>query len=614
MTYYSINEAAEQWNLTPRRLQQLCTNGAIVGAVKDGRTWRIPSDAYVPIQRPNRKRTKTLLPLPIGIADYRIASTEYYYIDKTLLIRDFLDRRPKVSLFTRPRRFGKTLNMDMLRVFFENRKEDTSIYFLNKKIWKCGEEYRSYQGQYPVIFLSLKDSKFDTWEATLNTISKLIQEEYGRHSELADNPDCNPVEKEYYRTIVAGTNDEVELSRSLAILSSMLCKAYRKEVVIIIDEYDTPIQQGYVKGFYDQAINFIRNLFSGAFKDNPNLAFGFLTGILRVAKESIFSGLNNLKVNTIMDERYNEYFGFTRREVLDMLAYYGQKDKLKEVCEWYDGYDFGGREIFNPWSVINYVDENFTPKAFWQSTGSNEIIGDILSSASPEIMENLRKLMQGEPLTALVDTDVIYPDVKRNQSSIYSFLLMAGYLKNAEILPQNDGSYLCKIAIPNKEIAFVYAKEIIERAQPINAESTANTIKTAILEKDTTTLQRGIEQFLLQTISVYDTSSEAFYQGLMIGLCAILNDRYTVRSNRESGLGRFDIQLSPIQKNLPGFIFELKASKNTDEDLDKLAGTAIQQIKDKKYDAELREQGCGKIIHVGIAFRGKEVAIKSEAQ
>ena len=315
-----------------------------------------------------------------------------------------------------------------------------------------------------------------------------------------------------------------------------------------------------------------------------------------------------------MDERYNEYFGFTRREVLDLLAYYGQKDKLDEVCEWYDGYDFGGRGIFNPWSVINYVDENFTPKAFWQSTGSNEIIGDILSSASPETMENLRKLMQGETITALVDTDVIYPDVKRNQSSIYSFLLMAGYLKNAEILPQNDGSYLCKIAIPNKEIAFVYAKEIIERAQPIHAESSANIIKAAILGKDTEALKSGLEQFLLQTISVYDTSSEAFYQGLLIGLCAILNDRYIVRSNRESGLGRFDIQLSPIQKNMPGFIFELKSSKNPSEDLDKLANNAIQQIKDKKYDAEMREQGCSEIIHIGIAFRGKEVAITSNTQ
>ena len=290
----------------------------------------------------------------------------------------------------------------------------------------------------------------------------------------------------------------------------MLRKHYGIETVIIIDEYDTPIQQGYASGYYDQVVAFVRNLFSGAFKDNSSLAYGFMTGILRVAKESIFSGMNNLKVNTIMDDRYGAYFGFSKEEVAQMLAHYGHADKLVEVCEWYDGYQFGSTEIFNPWSVINYVDEKCWTKAFWQSTGSNEIIGDILAAATPEITENLRKLMQGETVTTYVDTGVIYPEVKKNPTSIYSFLLVAGYLRCTEIIPQNDGNFMCRVSIPNKEIAFVYAKEIISRLLPERGESTAAAIQQAIFERNTEALQKHISAYLMETISVYDTGSEAF--------------------------------------------------------------------------------------------------------
>ena len=357
----------------------------------------------------------------------------------------------------------------------------------------------------------------------------------------------------------------------------MLHKHYQMETVIIIDEYDTPIQQGYSNGYYKEVVSFIRNLFSGAFKDNASLAYGFLTGILRVAKESVFSGLNNLKVNSIMDDRYSEYFGFTKLEVSELLSYYNNSEKLDEVCEWYDGYRFGHQEIFNPWSVVNYVDDNCYPKAFWQATGSNEIIGDILSAASPEVTKNLRLLMQGEQIATYIDTDVIYPDLKRNQSSIYSFLLVAGYLKNTEIVPQNDGNFMSRVSIPNREISFVYAKEVISRIGGSVTESTATAIQQAIFEKDVDKLKQHIETYLIQTISYYDKASEAVYQGLMIGLCAILNNRYSVESNRESGDGRFDIQLKPHGDGLPGFVFELKWTKDIDEDLDKLAKSALKQ-------------------------------------
>lgn len=611
MCYLSIGEVAKKWGITPRRVQQLCKKGQIEGAVKQGRVWVIPESAALGVK--NRGGTRTgLLPLPVGISGYVEAVTHYYYIDKTLMIRDFIDALTKVSLFTRPRRFGKTLNMDMLRVFFERSEVDTSVYFKDKAIWACGEYYRSFQGKYPVIYLTFKDVKYGEWKKALKNIAEIIGSEYARHAELGSSEKCNAVERTYYQRIIEGKADDVDLARSLFMLSAMLHKHYGAEAVIIIDEYDTPIQQGYESGYYDEVIAFIRNLFSGAFKDNSNLAFGFMTGILRVAKESIFSGMNNLKVNTIMDDRFSSYFGFTKDEVEAMLAYYGREDKLDEACKWYDGYRFGGSEIFNPWSVINYVDESCTPKAFWQSTGSNEIIGTIISAATDDVTEKLRTLMQGETVTTFIDTGVIYPEIKRDPSSIFSFLLVAGYLKNTEIVPQGDGNYMCKIAIPNKEISYVYAKEIIAKLNPEGMESTAARIRQAVYERDVGELRSGIEDYLIRTISFHDTATEAFYQGLMLGLCAILNNRYSVRSNRESGFGRFDIQLMPLSSELPGLIFELKASKDETEDLDALAKSALKQIAEKQYKEEMAESGIQEILGIGIAFRGKSVRVESD--
>ena len=270
--------------------------------------------------------------LPIGISEYQEASTEYYYVDKTLLIRDFLDERPKVSLFTRPRRFGKTLNMDMLRVFFEKTEEDTSVYFRDKKIWSCDQSYLDQQGKYPVIFLSLKDVKGSSWEETFRMIRGLLADEFQRHKELADSDALNEYEKDRFSSLAATTASEVDYQMSLQTLTRLLHQHHGVAPIVIIDEYDTPIQQGHVNGFYDAVVGFMRNLFSGGLKDN-----GFLTGILRVAKESIFSGLNNLKVNSILEDRYSEYFGFTPEEVQEMAAYYGVPEKYQELCDWYDG-------------------------------------------------------------------------------------------------------------------------------------------------------------------------------------------------------------------------------------------------------------------------------------
>lgn len=601
MEYLSCSDASKAMGFSVRRIQQMCKNGELSGAIKEGRKWLIPDET---IHMNHFAKNKSL---PIGVSDFKLATTGYYYVDKTLMIRDFLDKKPMVSLFTRPRRFGKTLNMDMLRVFFEKTNEDTSVYFKDKQIWQCGDYYTKHQGQYPVIFLTFKDVKSMTWEETFQKIRRLISLEFIRHNELETSSVLTAYEKEQYHLLAGDNGDEVDCQMGLQLLSLLLHKHYGRECIIIIDEYDTPIQQGHTCNFYPEIVNFMRNFFSGGLKDNPHLAFGFLTGILRVAKESIFSGMNNLKTYSILDDGYSSYFGFTEKEVKDMLRYYGKDDKYNELSEWYDGYRFGNTEIFNPWSVINYISDNCFPKAFWQSTGSNEIIGEIIQTATPEITKDLYKLLCGEKIAAYIDTGVIYPEVQNNPYSIYSFLLVAGYLKVANIYPQSDGNFMCDVAIPNKEITFVYEKEVLNRT---NQNSLAISISQAIFSKDTQKLQALLEDFMVKSISSIDGANEGFYHGMMLGLCAILGNRYKIRSNRESGLGRFDIQLMPLTKGMPGFIFEFKHTKDEHTDLSALADSALQQIETKKYDTELRDNGVNSIIRIGIAFRGKSAVVK----
>lgn len=601
MEYLSCSDASKAMGFSVRRIQQMCKNGELPGAIKEGRKWLIPDET---IHMNHFVKNKSL---PIGVSDFKLATTGYYYVDKTLMIRDFLDKKPMVSLFTRPRRFGKTLNMDMLRVFFEKTNEDTSVYFKDKQIWQCGDYYTKHQGQYPVIFLTFKDVKSMTWEETFQKIRRLISLEFIRHNELETSSVLTAYEKEQYHLLAGDSGDEVDCQMGLQLLSLLLHKHYGRECIIIIDEYDTPIQQGHTCNFYPEIVNFMRNFFSGGLKDNPHLAFGFLTGILRVAKESIFSGMNNLKTYSILDDGYSSYFGFTEKEVKDMLRYYGKDDKYNELSEWYDGYRFGNTEIFNPWSVINYISDNCFPKAFWQSTGSNEIIGEIIQAATPEITKDLYKLLCGEKIAAYIDTGVIYPEVQNNPYSIYSFLLVAGYLKVANIYPQSDGNFMCDVAIPNKEITFVYEKEVLNRT---NQNSLAISISQAIFSKDTQKLQALLEDFMVKNISSIDGANEGFYHGMMLGLCAILGNRYKIRSNRESGLGRFDIQLMPLAKGMPGFIFEFKHTKDEHTDLSALADSALQQIETKKYDTELRDNGVNSIIRIGIAFRGKSAVVR----
>ena len=617
----SCKEIAIEWEVPIRTVNDWCKKGKIPGAIKVGRDWQIPNDAVRPADgrvssgKYVKKKNVGTRSLPIGVSDYIRAQAEYYYVDKTLLIKQFLDQKPLVSLFTRPRRFGKTLNMDMLRVFFEISDEDTSKYFVDKAIWKCGEEYRKHQGKYPVIFLTFKDVKFDSWEETVVKIRGLLQKEFGRHQELLNSSELAEYEKAYFAKVLKEEASEVEMSEALERLSQMLSTHYGKAPIIIIDEYDTPIQEGYSKDFYDEIIGFMRNFFSGAFKDNKNITYGFLTGILRIAQESIFSGLNNLTVNSVMDDEYDEFFGFTSSEVRKMLEYYGVADKEDELREWYDGYLFGSTEIYNPWSVINYISRGCIPQAYWVNTGKNEVLEDVLTIATDDITERLYALLRGERVIARIDQNVIYRSLAEDPANIYSLLLVAGYLKTPKKELQADGAYLCEVSIPNKEIAAVYKSEILSHLMQIGAitRTTANMIAESLYANDIKKLQKAISEYMNKSISFYDAGAEGFYHGLTLGLIALLDNQYRIKSNRESGDGRYDISLIPREKKYPGIIMELKWKSGLDEvELEKLSTEALNQIDEKRYELELKEEGIENIIKLGIAFSGKKVVIKSK--
>ncbi len=620
----TCKEKALEWNVSPRSVNDMCKKGRIQGAIKEKGSWLIPDDSPKPMDgrvsngkyiKKNMVAKAEVKSLPIGISDYVRAQEEYYYVDKTLLIKEFLDKKPLVSLFTRPRRFGKTLNMDMLKVFFEISDKNTSKYFADKNIWQCGEEYRSHQGKYPVIFLTFKDVKFDTWDATIDKIRGLLQEEYGRHQELLNSDKLSQYEKEYFTKIISATANEVELTSSLERLSKMLASHYDKAPVIIIDEYDTLIQDGYSKDFYDEIIGFMRNFFSGAFKDNKNLSYGFLTGILRIAQESIFSGLNNLTVNSVMDEEYDSFFGFTESEVKAMLSYYGVSDKEEELKDWYDGYLFGSEEIYNPWSVINYISKGCLPQAYWVNTGKNEILDDVLRVATDDITERLYDLLQGERVVARIDQNVVYRSLAEDPANIYSLLLVAGYLKTPKKELQADGSYLCEVSIPNREIAAVYKSEILSHFLQTGAitRTTANKIAESLYANDYKKLQSAIGEYMDKSIGFFDGGAEGFYHGLMLGLIALMDNQYKIKSNRESGDGRFDVSLIPREKRYPGIILELKwKEKLSDVELEKWSNEALKQIGELRCDSEMKEDGITEILKFGIAFSGKKVCVRTE--
>ena len=541
------------------------------------------------------------LPPPVGTSDWATFSRDWYCVDKTLLIKELIDSRSRVVLFTRPRRFGKTTALNMIRAFYEG---EASL-FADKKIWAAGEEYRKEQGAHPVIYLTFKDVKQTTAEATFRKLTSLLSSEIFRYRDAVANGLKDEVKKRELDAVYRGTSGREELAESLGLLCEAIEAHGGKKPVILIDEYDQPITTASTYGFYDEMCTFMRVFLSGALKDNAHCHLGIMTGVLRVAKEGILSGLNNPAVWTVFDERFSQYFGFTEEEVAAMAKYYGAEDKLPEIKQWYDGYDFAGTEIYNPWSVLQYFSHNCKPDAYWLDTSSNDLITEIVRDLPHDMVRTLEALLRDEtPYVAMAKDLGPYRDIVKNKASLYALLVSAGYLKVAS--PLEEG--VCAVAIPNHEIAQVFVGDIRDK---INRHLSVGTgdIATAIVRRDMPAFREAIASFLLESVSYFDAAAEGFYHGLTLGFLAVLRKRFRVLSNVESGEGRFDIALKPLVEPFPAFIIEVKKADSPDADLKALARAAREQIDGRQYDATFRAEGIADIEKIGLAYCKNRVEI-----
>ena len=539
-------------------------------------------------------RTGGLLPPPVGTSDWARFSRTSYCVDKTLILKDLIDAESTVVLFTRPRRFGKTTMLEMIRAFYEG---EVSL-FHDKKIWAAGEKYQNEQGTHPAIFLSFKDIKQTTAAEAFTRLAAVIGDEVARFADCIENGWGNGARKRSLRKVMNREGTKDELSESLGLLSEAVHAFTKKLPVILIDEYDQPITTASTNGFYDEMCNFMRVFLSGALKDNRHCHMGIMTGVLRVAKEGILSGLNNPEVWTVFEQKYSQYFGFTEDEVAEMARYYGAADKLPEIKAWYDGYDFGGTEIYNPWSVLRYFQCNCKPDAYWLDTSSNDLISAIVRDLPHDMVRTLEALLRDEtPRVQMAKELGPYKDVMANKSSLYALLVSAGYLKVASSIEEG----MCKVALPNHELSLVFVNDIkakINAALPVGTGD----IVGALLDRDADALREAIAAFLLESVSYFDAAAEGFFHGLTLGFLATLRKRFRVLSNVESGEGRFDIALKPLVKPFPAFIIEVKAADSATDDLKSLARDARAQIDGKKYDATFRAEGITDIEKIGLAY------------
>ena len=545
------------------------------------------------------KKTRNRKPLPIGVSDFKeIVENNYYYIDKTKLIEDILHYRAKVNLFTRPRRFGKTLNMSMIKYFFDmENKEENQKLFNGLNISES--EHMQEQGQYPVIYISFRNMEEVSWENCLSQIRDLIRNIYiefkyiRKKMDEFDLMDFNNI---------CFNNENSNWKGSLKALTKYLYEYYGKKAVVLIDEYDTPIIQAYQEGYYKQAISFFKKFYGDAMKDNEYLQFGIMTGILRIAKEGIFSGLNNLKVNNIFSEKYSEYYGLTENEVVEAVKYYGLEYEMEDVREWYDGYQFGETEIYNPWSIINFLDEKKL-RPYWIGVSGNKTIYDLLGKADKKVIEDLEKLFVGKTVYKAINE---YMEYVFNASDIWELFLYSGYLttdgeKKGELYP---------LRLPNKEIQTFFRKIFIDRfvGNYTQFSNIVENLKNGKIEE----FAKGLQDEILSSLSYFDTEKdEKYYKIFLIGIFIILANDYIRLSERESGYGRADLVLEPKNKINPAYIFEFKVVNNENE-LENYAKTGFEQIKEKEYDLELRNRGIDKIVCVGLAFYRKKLKMKYE--
>ena len=559
-------------------------------------------------------------PLPIGIDNFeKLIAREYYFVDKTLLIKDLLDNKADVNLFTRPRRFGKTLNMSMLQYYFEDRRDeftgkkiDNSYLFEGLNIKSEGEKYTKYIGKYPVINLSLKSAKQGSLDLAFQCIREEISNEFKRHKYIIES-DVLKTEKEHFMKIVNNDKDMSLYITALKFLSDCLNKYHNEKVIILIDEYDVPLENAFFEGFYKEMISFIRSLFESALKTNPSLEFSVITGCLRISKESIFTGLNNLKIISILDDRYAEHFGFTDNEVIKICEDYNIQQKYETIKQWFNGYIFGETNVYNPWSVMQYVDDlkaniNRLPKSYWANTSSNSIVKSLIERADDITKGEIEALIEGKTIEKPVHEDITYDDVYDNLDNLWNFMFFTGYFKKiSERMDENTQESFVELAIPNLEVKYIFRTKILKWFNEKIKSENLSILYTSIINGEVDVFQKEVNRLLKKTISFND-AYENFYHGFMIGLLSHM-DGYIVKSNRETGDGRCDIYIKPLSIFDKAVIIEMKVCDKPKELFTK-PQDALQQIEDKKYAYELNESGYEDIIKYGMAFYRKDCLIK----
>ena len=542
--------------------------------------------------------------VPVGIEDFeRIINEDYYYVDKTMLIEELLINRAPVTLFTRPRRFGKTLNMSMIKYFFDvKNKEENKKLFENLKIYNS--EYMSEQGKYPVIFISLKDLKADTWKECLKRLKLFIFDLYVEFEYIREK--MNEWDKRKFEKVLYEKED-ADYIMSLKFLSDSLYKYYGEKVIILIDEYDAPIINAFDKGYYNEAINFFQTFYSSALKTNNSLKYGVLTGITRIIKEGIFSGLNNLKVDTILNKKYSEYFGLLESEVVEMLDYFGMKYKIEEVKEWYNGYIFGESEVYNPWSIVNYID-NGEIKAYWANVSGNTLLENMLDHAGESVYDDLKRFTDGESIEKYISDGTTIKSLLSNDDEIWQLLLYSGYLTKAKNQDKESDSNIYNLKIPNKEIRKYFGNMFLNRF--FGTEVKTNILIKALENGDIKKFEKTLGEIMINMLSHFDLDKEMekIYQVFMIGLVGFLMGKYEIISNDESGYGRYDLAMIPIKSNEKAYLMEFKISK-TKKGMEERAQKALKQIDEKKYDTRLKARGIKNILKIGVAFYGKEVKV-----
>lgn len=549
--------------------------------------------------------------LPVGIDDFKkIILQDYYFVDKTLLIKELIDLKGEVNLFTRPRRFGKTLNMSMLQYFFEISEKNNKEIFLDLKIARTGEQYMKYQGKYPVINLTLKGAKQANFEYAILSIKRAISSEFQRHRKEVLEYEA---EKDRILKILDAEGDTGVYLDSIQLLSKCLYEYYQTPVIILIDEYDVPLENAYFSGFYNEMVFFVRSLFESALKTNKYLEFAVMTGCLRISKESIFTGLNNLEIISILSVHYSEHFGFTEIEMDDMLKYYGLEEKKETIKDWYDGYLFGNTEVYNPWSIVRYVKDSYYgshgfPISYWGTTSSNSIVRTMVEKANDlQTKSDLEMLMQGDEIEKPVHEDVTYDEIYNSINNLWNFMFFTGYLKKVSERFDDNGDHFITLKIPNKEVAYIFRHKIMGWFQEMIQSRNLQNLYLAIIKSDEAEVEQELKQLLRDTIG-YEDYNENFYHGFLLGCLSGMSDYY-VKSNRESGDGRSDIIIRHPDFNEKAVILELKCTASPRKMEDKCQ-EALNQIEVKHYDDELIEEGYEDIIKYGIAFCKKNCLVR----